>query len=368
MRPWLHKSELAHYVESQRAMAINRNVSAHGASPHDAIVQAEDMRKFEHMSEALFTLKSRLPNHASLIGYIDELIVYLQKLQHDFPLPSPDAAFETLQPLKLWLFWLPPAVLNPSESDLGALILLAHFFAVALVLEPLFPDIGWAYLGNMSIGPLEQIRDVLQTRRNSAPHDTSAQIALSLIEFPSHVATTYRTQRQYAQLPHEAWRLPTHGSQGHLGPGSPLAMPGPSPTNAFGIPSAQSTHSMQSQRPSYFPAGFGSSASDMSLNMRPERSMSSGSSLSSHAFGPQEHHMHPPTSTYEYQGGTTDTPSNPQWNMPQMHQHRCSWTPSSVIPITDSAWFTPPRTFKKAGKVERNDRSYRCWRLPMVEE
>jgi hypothetical protein len=114
-------------------------------------------------------------------------------------LQAPEEAFERLQKLRSWLFWLPPAMFRPQEgiSDQGAFAVLAHFFAVALALDPLFPEIGGAYLGSMSVPPVEEMRQILLARTTAHPQESGPQIALALMETPVQMCTEYKAKQQY---------------------------------------------------------------------------------------------------------------------------------------------------------------------------
>ena len=101
---------------------------------------------------------------------------------------------------------------RPQEgiSDQGAFTVLSHFFAVALALDPLFPEIGGAYLGSMSVPPVEEMRRVLLARTSAHPQESGAQIALALMETPVQMCAEYKARHQYLasqqSQQNEAWR------------------------------------------------------------------------------------------------------------------------------------------------------------------
>lgn len=224
MRPWMHQSELARFLDSQRALARVRTPatpSITGLPPQQPNV--EELNRLNEMIAGLHNLRLQLVSFPDLVEHVDEMMEYVQQIQEDFPLRGPNQAFERLLQLRSMIFWLPTSVLSP-ESDLGALAMLSHFYALALVLEPLFPEIGGAYLGNMSLDPLEKVCQVVQSRSAAMPHDASLRTALSMMEMPMQIAHAYRASHR-AINPGPPFR---HGSQpGHYLPSNVSLPPMP---------------------------------------------------------------------------------------------------------------------------------------------
>ncbi|EHY54362.1 hypothetical protein HRR86_002051 [Exophiala dermatitidis] len=219
MRQWLHESDLARYLESQRAVA-RITTSAKSTLPYSqGGIAHEELRHLEQITTAVHILRLRLPDSGGLTEHAGLLLEFLQGLQQDLHLQGPQKAFERLQPLRDLIFWLPPQILRSAESDLAPLTLLSHLYATALATDSVFPEIGGAYLGSMSVDPLENVHDLLRTRKAAQPHDTGAQVAVSLIEVPAQILASYR-QRQ------------RHNS--HSGPNAGLYQY--SPRSPFGAP------------------------------------------------------------------------------------------------------------------------------------
>lgn len=197
MRPWIHKSELASFLDSQRRLARVRapqTPSVSGLPPQPTT--PEDIGRMQQLHTALQTLRLRLINHPSLVQYVDELMDYMQQIQQEYPYSNPEQAFDKLLYLRSAIFWLPTSLLKPHESDLGALAVLSHYLALGLVLEPLMPEVAGVYLGNISLSPVEKMHEMLLLRRSNMPHDTSVDVALSLIETPHQIATSYLAARR----------------------------------------------------------------------------------------------------------------------------------------------------------------------------
>ena len=215
MRPWMQESRLAPHLVAQRSINRSRTPvtpTTYNASNPSLIHRAEEIARLDRVTAALHDLHAPLANNDDLSHRVLELLNFLGQLREDFPLQAPEEAFERLQQLRSWLFWLPPAMFRPQEgiSDQGAFAVLSHFFAVALALDPLFPEIGGAYLGSMSVPPVEEMRRILLARTNAHPQESGAQIALALMETPVQMCAEYQARQQYPtsqQSPqNEAWR------------------------------------------------------------------------------------------------------------------------------------------------------------------
>jgi hypothetical protein len=247
MRPWIHESEIANYIESQRSVAGARTP----VTPNfpQTQPQTEDLARLDQATAALHDLRARLTNSGELSNLISQLLVFLQELRRDFPLQAPEEAFERLQELRQWLFWLPPALLRPEESDLGAIAVLSHFFGVALALDPLFPEIGGSYLGSMSVSPIEDMQRVLLARRAAHPQESGTITALGLMEVPLRTVSSYKARQHFlAQRSQSSYQASPH---------SPYAVPA---SQAASSPEALS-HSIYTQSPINSPGNHTSQGS-----------------------------------------------------------------------------------------------------------
>ena len=210
MRPWAHESDLALYIEGQRSIARARTPVTPTYPGHHVQPPPEDLLRLDQLVHALQDLRLRLSNHQDLVVKVDHLLQYLQHLRHDFPLQAPEEAFERLQSFRALLLWLPPLLFRPNESDAGAIAMLAYVYAAALALEPLFPEIGGSYLGTLAVTPLEKLHSILVSRRAAQPQDTSTQVALSLLDVPMQVLSSYRSRQRHLANSMDAYRHSPH--------------------------------------------------------------------------------------------------------------------------------------------------------------
>jgi hypothetical protein len=101
-----------------------------------------------------------------------------------------DQQFERICPFRLSLFWVPTTCLTDQELDPAVLVTIAHFYAVALLLERLFPEIGVAYFGSLSIRPIEEIAQRLCAMSQTGHH----LFDVSFMDFPLEMVDDFRAR------------------------------------------------------------------------------------------------------------------------------------------------------------------------------
>jgi hypothetical protein len=304
MRAWIHESELARYLDTQRTMARARTPSTPTFPNSSSVVPSEDKRRLDEAVTALHNLKMRLSNNEELADFAERILEYVNQLRQDLPIPAPENAFNRLQTLRDLVFWLPPAVLHAGESDLAALTLLSHLYGTALALEPIFPEIGGAYLGTMCLQPADRIHEILQGRRNSQPHDSGCQVAVSLIEVPMAITTAYK-QRQSSIGSIHAYRASPHASPSpYLGSQISMATSHSVPTSLFSNSPVQTPQGLGMSTGSFF-AGVETTRRE-SPSYRPqslsERSLSGSSpytAMQMYGTQPQHYSQHQSRSSHD---------------------------------------------------------------------
>jgi len=215
MQPWWKEdSPLASYLESQRSLRSARTPltpTYHGAISE---LRNEDLLRLDRVYSSLQSAQHSILHCDEHLRWVVDLLAFVQKLREDLPLSSPEEAFERLQPLRAWLFWLPPAMLHGQDSDLISLSVLSQFFAVALALEPLFPEIGGAYLGTMSVPPIEEMQRMFYARKATSVFTPDAQIAMSLMELPGEMVVEYKNRLQWSSQPVDPYHSNPHSPFG----------------------------------------------------------------------------------------------------------------------------------------------------------
>ncbi|KAL3481958.1 hypothetical protein BJX99DRAFT_111434 [Aspergillus californicus] len=190
---WKQESELAMFLENQRYLA-----NAHSPIISGFQFQDDDLASLDHTMMTLQSIQKRVALNHEHFRRVGELIEFVRQFQRDILSLTAEEAFERVQPLRQWLFWLPPAMLRGGDGDTGAMAILAQFFGVAVALDSLFPDLGGAYLGPLSVGPVEDIYRAIYARNVTSPYDPDVQLALSLMDLPRHLAAKYRARLQWS--------------------------------------------------------------------------------------------------------------------------------------------------------------------------
>ncbi|KAL2802485.1 hypothetical protein BJX63DRAFT_113919 [Aspergillus granulosus] len=191
---WKQGSELALYLDNQRYLANPPVLAGYR-------FQDEDLANLDHTIMTLQTVQKRVAHNHEHYRRLGELLEFVRQIQRDILSLTAEQAFERVQPLRQWLFWLPPAMLRGGDGDTGALAILAQFFAVGVALDTLFPDLGGAYLGPLSVGPIDEIYRTIYSRNAATPYNPDVQLAMSLMDLPRHLASQYRARGQWSPRP-----------------------------------------------------------------------------------------------------------------------------------------------------------------------
>ncbi|KAL3467517.1 hypothetical protein BJX64DRAFT_144035 [Aspergillus heterothallicus] len=190
---WKQESELALFLDNQRYLANANSPVISGYRFQD-----EDLASLDHTIMTIQTVQKRVAHNHEHSRRLGELLEFVRHFQRDVLSLNAEQAFERVQPLRQWLFWLPPAMLRGGDGDTGALAILAQFFAVGVALDTLFPDLGGAYLGPLSVGPIDEIYRTIYSRNAATPYNPDVQLAMSLMDLPRHLASKYRARVQWS--------------------------------------------------------------------------------------------------------------------------------------------------------------------------
>ncbi|KAJ5682814.1 hypothetical protein N7462_005979 [Penicillium macrosclerotiorum] len=334
---WKQESEIAQFVENQRAQS---------ASDYSMSFD-EDLSQLDQTMHALQVAQKRVSHNGEHFQRLGELIDFVQQFRTDFPTLTSEQAFDRIQILRQWLFWLPPSLLRNGEPELNALAVLAQFFAVGMTLDRFYPDMGGAYLGALSIGPIEEMYRILAAHNATDPFSAELRLAISLMDLPRHAVSQYRNRLAWSPRP----------SIEHYSPGSA------SPYHALHDYSLPPSSSPASASPSY-------AAYTPPLQSPPAVTVA-GSPFTltdSYVTAAPSHTLYPPSpqllDSHETQLGLSDL--NQAGSIP----HTSAFTPpygSDVLcadlPRADSALglnmevYPPPHTFELSGLVVPET----CW-------
>jgi hypothetical protein len=195
MQSWRHESHFADFMDEQQTFPRASPTQLPLDHRHIREPRREDLRALQHVYRALQNVESYVAGKEEETRRIKELMSFIRSLRSFLPVPTPAQQFDLLHPLRSWLFWLPISLLQRGQREPSMLVVLAHFYAAALAMGPVFPDIGAAYFGSMSISPIEEIMNNLTRLQDAAqtPED-DLQTPLQLMQFPLEMVADFRAR------------------------------------------------------------------------------------------------------------------------------------------------------------------------------
>jgi len=214
MQPWKHESQFGDFIAEQSTFPTAPPSPNPGAKKPSAPRKA-DLDALQRAYTQLQKLEGYLKANREDVKSVQQLMTFIRGVRKVSPSHTAAQRFEMLTPLRSWLFWLPVLFLQQTHGSPSALVILAHYYTVALVVEPLFPEVGAAYFGSLSLGPIEEIaRRVFSI--SVAGADSSMQTPLDLMEYPIDMVTMFRSRMGWVQ-PERTASFPTfEGNAYHL--------------------------------------------------------------------------------------------------------------------------------------------------------
>jgi hypothetical protein len=195
MQPWRHESLFADYITEHTPMP-----NIHFMNPINTSMSLDARRDHLNALNDIYASLQRLQPYMSQqdqeTKWVDQLKGYLDRLRASSLPETPEEQFNQLYALRKWLFWIPISLLAAKRGDINVLIVLAHFYATALALEPMFPDVAAIFVADLSLQPLEDIIRTIQTYQD---YDTRVQTMSYLVQVPIDLISSYKTRRQWAR-------------------------------------------------------------------------------------------------------------------------------------------------------------------------
>lgn len=188
---WKQESELVQLVENHRALSASEYLMA----------LDDDMAHLDHTIHTLQVVQKRVSRNQEHSQRVGELIDFVQSFRKEFPKQKSEQAFERIQVLRQWLFWLPTSMLRGGDSDLNALPILAQFYAVGIALDRFYPEMGGTYLGAISISPIEEAYNILAAHSAGDPFNADLRLAMALMDLPRHIVARYRSLLAWSPRP-----------------------------------------------------------------------------------------------------------------------------------------------------------------------
>ncbi|KAH9828227.1 Sterol uptake control protein 2 [Teratosphaeria destructans] len=261
MQSWKHESIFAEFIAEEDMLAVALRDSSRKASPIDPSERVAILHTIQY---SLQRLQMTLFGHELELSWVNQLLAYVQQLQSLHLVQPPEEQFNCLYQLRKWLFWVPISLLQRPGGQGPAIMTIAHFYATALSLEPLFPDLGASFCSAMALAPLEAILHVTDSMPASQGHMSTSREISTIMGWPRQTALHYRNVtlqwRPSTTIPPPHPMLPvdpdtfTYPSVGNLSPAFTPSTPHYSmpPTSAPGssyleVPPAQASFSYGTQ-------------------------------------------------------------------------------------------------------------------------
>ncbi|RDA91956.1 hypothetical protein CP533_1349 [Ophiocordyceps camponoti-saundersi (nom. inval.)] len=194
MDAWKHESQFGDFIAESSTFPTAP--PSPGPDHRPSQPREEDLRASQRTLEQVQKVEAHLKRNKEETKQIQHLIGFLKGARKISPSLSIAAQYERLQPLRTWLFWMPVGYLQTQHGSPNSLVIIAHLYTVALLMERLFPEIGAAYFGSLSISPVEEIARRLMSISVSGGHDGRAQqqTPLTLMEFPIDTVAEFRNR------------------------------------------------------------------------------------------------------------------------------------------------------------------------------
>lgn len=190
MQSWKNESLFAEYIAEEDLVASA--LRTHRRQP--SIDPSERGTILQNTMQALQMLHMALGGQELELHWVNQLLTYVQRLQTLSPAKTAEEQFRQLYYLRKWLFWVPVSLLQRRSGEGPAMLTLSYFYATALTLEPLFPDLGSSFCSAIALPPLEAIIDGMDAMQAQRAMDaTSIEIA-SLMQFPRQTTLSYRAR------------------------------------------------------------------------------------------------------------------------------------------------------------------------------
>ncbi|KAK6083525.1 hypothetical protein SCUP515_01776 [Seiridium cupressi] len=190
MEPWKHESQFGDFIAESSTFPTAPPSPTPDHKPNQP--RKEDFDAFQRTITQLQKVEAHLKHNKEDTKLIQQLASFLKGARKVSPIQSISQQFDRLQPLRTWLFWLPVMCLKQNSGSPSALVVIAHYYTAAILMERLFPEIGAAYFGSLSVGPVEEIARRLYSMKVSGSFDGDLHTPLELMNFPIQTVREFR--------------------------------------------------------------------------------------------------------------------------------------------------------------------------------
>lgn len=195
MDSWKHESVFVDFIAESSTFPTAP--SSPGPEHKTSQPGKDDLEAYQRTLEQIQKVESHLRTKNLETTQIQNLHSFLKGSRKISPTLPIAQQFERLRSLRDWLFWMPVAYLQNYQCSADSLVAISHLYTVAILMERMFPEIGSAYFGSLSLMPIEEIaRRLLSICISSGADDSEA---LKLMEFPIDVVSEFRSRMGWVQ-------------------------------------------------------------------------------------------------------------------------------------------------------------------------
>lgn len=205
MRGWSEESILSELINQQGSLPPQTFMAE--SSLLGPEIRQEHLNTLQHISGSLSKLQPYLATCEQESRWIDQLSGYVERLRNSNAPQNSEEQFSQLYALRKWLFWMPVTLLSSRKGDIFTLLVLSHFYATALAIESMFPNIGGPFLATLAFPALEELIRIMNTVQSSGNFNSMSPGALMMMDFPRETLASYRSQKDWAHT-----RLPNGSS------------------------------------------------------------------------------------------------------------------------------------------------------------
>ncbi|TFB00024.1 hypothetical protein CCMA1212_008068 [Trichoderma ghanense] len=194
MDAWKHESEFTDFIaESSTFPTAPPSPDPERRAYHP---QKDDLEAYQRTLDQVMKVEAHLKHfkEEACLMQMQHLIGFLKGVRKISPTLPIAQQFERLQLLRTWLFWVPVGFIQTYQCSPASLVAIAHLYTAALLMERLFPEIGAAYFGSLSMAPIEEIARRLMTMNLASSVKGSYQTPLTLMEYPLDTVSEFRSR------------------------------------------------------------------------------------------------------------------------------------------------------------------------------
>lgn len=199
MGPWKHKSQFGDFIAETTTFPTAPPSPTPDHKPR--LPEKDDTEAFSRTLQHLQKLETHLKQSREDTKLVAQLISFLKGTRKVDPTLQVADQFERLKPLREWLFWLPVMHIRQTHASPNALVTIAYYYTVAILMERMFPEIGVAYFGSLSMGPLDEV-DKRLVSISVFDHDAYPESTLQLMSFAREMVREFRSRM--------GWFTPSH--------------------------------------------------------------------------------------------------------------------------------------------------------------